>query len=495
MKKTRIITISLLGLLLLVPFMTPTIAAPAAYVPVAEEEEYLWELNQYNANFGQFFIDNMSDVLGVIFAQPAEWQISTVYSGWSWDDILPQSSWPLTVKAILPENTSALLSDYFIFDNITYTPVFLGAGYNVIHWPPSSLFYDDTWYIVNDTASFAKQSIYGSVAFSPYTLMGVPFGPKNINWTEFVGWVNWGMGNFWTGDAVNTTATALSNGYSLSVPASGFGSNTLPITINVTYSADGILNNCTFEYGTLMLFFYELVSYTADAVNPVITDAPSDLIVDHDYTGESFSWTATDANPGNYTITRDATPVVTATPWVNGTPVVYNIPDGLTPGTYTFQITFEDIGANVASDSVVMTINAPDTTDPVITDAPSDLVLTVGATGQSLSWTATDEYAGTYTIRANGSLVVVTATPWVSGTPVIYNIPDFLNLIPGVSTYEITFSDSNGNTASDSVTVTVNPPAAPATIPGYETLIVIGFTSICIASLVIFKKKRKYVAN
>ncbi len=487
MKKTKIITISLLGLLLLIPFMTPT----TAYVPVAEEEEYLWELNQYNANFGQFFADNMSDVLGAIFNQSADFQIATVYSGWSWDDILPQSSWPLTVKAILPENTSALLSDYFIFDNITYTPVFLGAGYNVLHWTPSSLFYDDTWYIVNDTASFAAQSLYGAVAFSPYTLMGVPFGPNNINWTEFVGLVNWGMGGHWTGDAVNTTATALSDGYSLSVPAFGFGSNTLPLTINVTYTTDGILNNYTFEYGSLMLFFYELVSYIADAVNPVIIDSPNDLNVDHDYTGESFSWTATDANPANYTITRDATPVVTTTPWVNGTPVIYNIPDGLTPDTYTFQITFEDTSANTRSDSVVMTINAPDTTDPIITDAPIDLVLTVGATGQSLSWTATDANAGTYTITANGSVVVVTATPWVSGAPVIYNIPNPQNTFPSVSTYEITFSDDNGNTASDSVTVTVSPPVAPPAILGYDTFIIIGIIGISFVSLVIFKKKKK----
>ncbi len=491
MKKTKIITISILGLLLLVPFMTPTVAAPASYVPVAEEETYLWELSQYNTNFAQFFADNMSDVIATIFSQPIIWQIITVYTGWSWDSITPQSSWPLTVKAILPENTSTfLLPDYFIPDNITHTPVYLGSGYNVLHYPAASTFYDDTWYIVNDTASFAKQSLFGGTATSPYMIMGVPFGPKNINWTEFVAVANGGMGGgYWTGDAVNTTVTALSDGYSLSVPISGYGSNTLPITINVSYNANSILDNYTFQYGALTLFYYELVSYEADGVNPVTT-SPSDFAVAHDYTGESISWTATDANPGNYTIKRDAITVVTPTPWASGTPVTYNITDGLAEGaSYTFEITFSDAYGNSVSDSVVMTVTVPDTTDPVITSAPSDLVVAHGYTGQSLSWTATDANPGTYVIKCNGTLVVVPATAWISGTPVTYNIPDGYE--PSVTTYEITFSDVIGNNVSDSATLTVNPATTPPGIPGYEPLIVIGITGIASICLIIFKKKKR----
>ena len=50
MKKNKIITISLLGLLLLVPFMTPTKAQPASYVGAAEGEKYEWSLNIYPIN-------------------------------------------------------------------------------------------------------------------------------------------------------------------------------------------------------------------------------------------------------------------------------------------------------------------------------------------------------------------------------------------------------------------------------------------------------------
>ncbi len=387
MKKTKIIIISILGLLLLVPFMTPTRAAPASYVPVAEEEEYLWELSVYYPNNTQFNADGMSTVMATIFGTPAAWQISKVYFDWSNDPpVYPQSSWPLTVKSILPENTSTFLSDYFIFANITHTPVYLGAGFYALNWPGLGfdLFYDATWYIVNDTASFAAQSLYGAQAFSPYTLMGVPFGPKNINWTVFAGLANWGMssGFYWQGDAVNVTVTALSDGYSLYVPALGFQNNTLPITINTTYTTDGILNNYTFEYGALTLFFYELASYSPDVVNPVTTATQSDFTVAHNYTGQGLSWTATDANPSTYTITLNGTTtVVSATAWTSGGAVTYNIPDGLAPGDHTYEIIFLDTNGHNVSDTAVMTVNPATTPTPTPAIPGFEPLIVIGITG------------------------------------------------------------------------------------------------------------------
>ena len=359
MKKAKIITTSLLGLLLLVPFLAPAKAAPASYVSVAEEEKYEWMLSQYNANFAQWDLDNMDYWLATVFLQPVDFNFTTIRSGWSWDTVTPQSAWPMTVRTILPENTSAFLSDYFILDEITHTPVYLDSGFTVIHFAASSSYYSDTWYIVNDSASFAAQSLYGGSATSPYMIMGVPFGPKNINWSVFAGWANWGMGGYWTGLAGNTSVTALADGYSMSVPVMGYGNNSLPITINVTYTTDGILNTYTFEYGDLMLFFYELDSYDVDVVDPVITAAASDFSVEHDYTGETIAWTATDANPDTYTVTRNGTTVGSATAWTSGTEVEFNVPDGLDAGDHVFEITFtDDEGNSVTSDMVVMTVGA-----------------------------------------------------------------------------------------------------------------------------------------
>ncbi|HEC39960.1 MAG TPA: hypothetical protein ENI29_17105 [bacterium] len=290
------------------------------------------------------------------------------------------------------------------------------------------------------------------------------------------------MTNYWGGLdplAANTTVTALADGYSIYVPIAGFENNTKTITINATYTSTGVLNKTTFEYGADLLYTYELVSYEFDAVSPVTT-SPGDFAVTWDYTGEKITWTATDAHAGNYTITRDGTPVVNTTPWVNGTPVTYNITDGLVPGDYTFEITFTDNYTNFIADSVVMTVgNYPDVTDPVITSNATDLVVNYDYTGQTFSWTATDANPGTYTIKRNGSLVVVSATAWTNSTPVIYNIGDGITA-SSTTTYEITFSDLVGNSVSHTASLTINthpdPTPPVVTINPSDLSVLVGYT-------------------
>ncbi len=97
----------------------------------------------------------------------------------------------------------------------------------------------------------------------------------------------------------------------------------------------------------------------SDMEDPIISNAPSDFIVEYGYTGQSLSWTATDANPDIYTIELNGTGiVVTSTLWVNNTPVVYNIPDGFAPGGYAYTITFTDESGNSISNTVTVTINS-----------------------------------------------------------------------------------------------------------------------------------------
>jgi len=488
MKKTKIITISILGLLLLVPFMMPTKAAPASYVPVAEEQQYYWTHSIKYGNWTIFTADDMSGALAKIFNTSLSDTMQILYNAWvGYYGSAIISWWPMTIIDILPENTSAFLNpDFSIPDTITHTPVNIDAGYEHL---VGAIYYSDTWYVVNDSASFAAQSLYGGAMMSPYGIIGVPFAPLNMDWAVFAAAADAGMDNYWGGWAANTTVSALASGYSMSVPIGGYENNTLAITMKNTYTTGGILNYSSLTYGTLMITEWKLLSIAPDVIDPVTT-SPIDFAVDDDYTGESLSWTATDANPGNYTITLDTTPVVTTTPWVNGTPVTYNISDGLAPGAHTFVINFSDAYSNSKADTVVMTVNPPDTTDPVITSSPTDLVVDVGYTGQSLSWTATDTNAVSYSIKGNGS-VIVSTTSWTSGTPVTYNIPDGYPV--STTTYEITFTDLNGNTATDSATLTVEAVAVttPPAIPGFEPLIVIGIATIGSIGLIALKKKKK----
>jgi len=99
----------------------------------------------------------------------------------------------------------------------------------------------------------------------------------------------------------------------------------------------------------------------SDMNNPVITISPNNFAVEYGYTGQSISWTATDANPNNYTIESIGTPigphiVVTPTPWANNMPVVYNIPDGFEEGVYLYTVNFTDDYGNSISNTVRVTI-------------------------------------------------------------------------------------------------------------------------------------------
>ena len=92
---------------------------------------------------------------------------------------------------------------------------------------------------------------------------------------------------------------------------------------------------------------------------PIISNAPSDFNVEAGYTGQSISWTATDANPDTYTIELLGTGIVAGpTVWTSGVAITYNIPDGFSPGVYTYNITFTDESGNSISNTVTVTIKS-----------------------------------------------------------------------------------------------------------------------------------------
>ena len=480
MKKTKIITISILGLLLLVPFLTPTKAVPASYVGVAETDSYVWGYYQYD--WTQFFADDMPGAFEVIFNHDLGSNLTKVYLDWDWtwwfDE--PRSNWDLTVDALLPENTT---------DDITYTPYNLSFGYIAPQWTPVQEYWTDTFNIANDTSSFANASLYGGMATTPYWLQGIPIGPNNINWTEFAIESQLGLESYWGGFAANTTITALPNGYNMSVPISGYENNTLPISIITTYDSDGVLIYNAMSYGSNLIYKY----IRADGTTPILTDSPANFIVAPSYTGESLSWTVAEFYPTTYTITQDNIPVVNATAWADGVPVVYNITDGLSLGLHTYVIKFENLYGSTLTHEVNMTVRVPDTTDPVTT-SPADIVIEFNDLPPNITWTATDANPGTYTIKRNGT-AIVEEVPWVSGSPVTRQVEWGLQYLPGVTTYEITFKDITGNNVSDTVTLTVGPmppeTTPPPRIPGFEPLIVIGIAAIGVIGILAFKKKKK----
>ncbi len=92
---------------------------------------------------------------------------------------------------------------------------------------------------------------------------------------------------------------------------------------------------------------------------------------------------------------------------------------------------------------------------PIIITPPADITYTLGDTGNSLIWTATDDNPDTYTISRNGGQV--DSGTWTSGLPITISVD---GLSAGIYTYVIIVEDEDALTATDSATVTVlSPPS------------------------------------
>ena len=225
-----------------------------------------------------------------------------------------------------------------------------------------------------------------------------------------------------------------------------------------------------------------------DTRPPVITKAPSNIIVPPGYVDQTLNWTATDSNPFNYTIiqTWDGTMVVNSTEWHDGEEVYYEIPEDLEYGIYEYEINFTDQNLNYQTDRVNFTVW--DYTDPVITDYPTDLVINIGFGDLNLSWTAIDDNPKTYMIELVQTGYLLKFDTWENGSAIDFEIPKSFSV--GTYTLNITFTDEYGNSASHVVTLTIN--ALPPTISlGYFYMIFIVIGTLSVGIVV----KRKSIFN
>jgi hypothetical protein len=101
-----------------------------------------------------------------------------------------------------------------------------------------------------------------------------------------------------------------------------------------------------------------------------------------------------------------------------------------------------------------------DKDDPIITSAQGDFTIESDYSGQSISWTATDTNPDTYRIFDQmGGTYVVTDTPWTSGVPVVYNLPEGLDV--DTYYYTIIFQDDYGNDVTDNLMFTIEDTTVP----------------------------------
>jgi hypothetical protein len=114
---------------------------------------------------------------------------------------------------------------------------------------------------------------------------------------------------------------------------------------------------------------------------------------------------------------------------------------------YNYTIIVTDFGGNTAVDTVIVTV-IDDLTTPTI-DHPEDQIINEGTTGNTIVWTPSDDYPIEYQILRDG--IELESDDWDGGT--ISISIDGLGL--GTYNYTLIVIDIGGNSASDTVWVTV----------------------------------------
>jgi len=136
---------------------------------------------------------------------------------------------------------------------------------------------------------------------------------------------------------------------------------------------------------------------------------------------------------------------------LNSTPLIIScnftfIPESV--GNWTIRAWCATQNWAMSLDIPISVADIPDETSPII-DSPSDIEYEVYSTGNSILWTPYDENPVSFNVKANGASIL--SGGW-NGQPIVVNV-DYL--IPGTYEYICTVYDKGGNSAIDSVTVTV----------------------------------------
>jgi len=197
-------------------------------------------------------------------------------------------------------------------------------------------------------------------------------------------------------------------------------------------------------------YFYNLTAIESDFRDPTITGpGNTDILIDAE--NVTLTWTVDDEYPSSIQVWVDGLLNIT-TSWTNRTfDYVYNVSasfPSFTIGYYEIRLVAIDMNLNLAEDT--LTLRFYENVTPTI-EGPDSIEFTFSETGYSLSWNVTDEYPDKYEVlRNNVSIVNGVINP---DEPVITISLDGLDV--GVYNFTLHVNDTSGNTAIDSVLVTV----------------------------------------
>jgi hypothetical protein len=188
-----------------------------------------------------------------------------------------------------------------------------------------------------------------------------------------------------------------------------------------------------------------------DVVQPSITN-PSVNSMEEGTIGNSLLWRFFDPHPYRYELRVDGNVQMSGL-WFDGDGISIST-DGLSFGNHTYRVDAYDQVGNLASSTFIFSV--VDTTIPVIND-PLDVEIRFGDNSKNITWILSDNHPTNFVLYQNGTEILTDT--WVTDQSVIITLTD-LDL--GLYIYLINASDSSGNFAIDSVSVSVRPLIVPS---------------------------------
>lgn len=197
-------------------------------------------------------------------------------------------------------------------------------------------------------------------------------------------------------------------------------------------------------------YWYNLTTAASDVRDPVIT-SPGDQSYLVDSENVTLTWTLEDEFPSSIEVWVDGGLNISLS-WVNTTyDYVYNVSASFPEfiiGEYEVTLKAFDQNSNFAEDTI--NIRFYENVTPVI-EGPEPVEFYFSETGYTLSWNVSDDYLNMYDVlRNNETFEDGTINP---DDPVISISLDGLEI--GVHNFTLFANDTSGNTATDSVLVTV----------------------------------------
>jgi len=197
-------------------------------------------------------------------------------------------------------------------------------------------------------------------------------------------------------------------------------------------------------------YYYNFSSVGSDIRPPIVT-SPGNQDVLLDAENVTITWHVEDAFPSSIEVYIDN--VLNATvAWTNLTyDYVFNVSAAFNEfiiGEYEVKLIAYDQNHNSAED--IITLRIYEDVIPVI-EGPADIAFYFTETGHTISWNVSDDYLNKYTVMDNDN--VYSSGDINPDEPVITVSLD--NLIIGVHNFTLHVNDTSGNSAEDTVVVTV----------------------------------------